>query len=454
MKRPSSIAAATPPASVVMGHATARRAALLQAVRKSTSFILGCADQAIVSLSSFAALVMVGRWTDPGQLGAYAVGFSILALVMAVQEALISRPYTIYIHRPLGTTPEHAFHALVLSIMLGALSILVAGSVAFLLLALYGDSGTVEIVWALAAAIPFVLVREFARRFAFAHLNVSMALKVDVAAAIITIGTIGVLGWINELSAARAIVAIGFACGLASVGWLFLARSQFAWNGWRLVPEVRRNWSIGKWFLSAQMAVQMQGYMVLWIALAIAGAGVAGIYAACASIMAFANPFIYGICNVLMPKYVNALHMNDVRMFRRRVVCDAVLLATVMIAFCLLVLLLGDWVMRLLYGGAEYAGHTQILVVLAAAALVAASGIPASLALMAAERARTNAAIKAGGAVLTVLVVSALLPWHGILGASYGILAVEAAISIGQWVALLLLIRTHKAGLQTASAVS
>ena len=162
--------------------------------------------------------------------------------------------------------------------------------------------------------------------------------------------------------------------------------------------------------------------------------------------------FIYGISNVLTPKYVDTLKANDVRTLRRRVVCDALLLAAAMAVFCVLVLVFGDWVMRLLFRDAEYASHSDILGILSVAVLVAVVGIPASLALAAAEYARAHAAIKATGAMLTVLLVSALLPWWGILGASYGILIVEAIVSIGQWMAFLLLVRqTNTAGLQATA---
>jgi len=41
------------------------------------------------------ALIMLGRWTDANQLGAYATAVSVLALLLAAQESLITRPYTI-----------------------------------------------------------------------------------------------------------------------------------------------------------------------------------------------------------------------------------------------------------------------------------------------------------------------------------------------------------------------
>ena len=49
---------------------------------------------------------------------------------------------------------------------------------------------------------------------------------------------------------------------------------------------------IGKWLLSGQLAMQAQGYMTYWLTLAIAGTLATGIYTACMSIVAFANPLL------------------------------------------------------------------------------------------------------------------------------------------------------------------
>ena len=85
---------------------------------KLANIIVGCADQAVVSLSSFATMVMVGRWTDSSQLGTYAIGLSVLALMLAAQEALVTRPYLINVHNPVGTPAEHASNSLIQSLCL------------------------------------------------------------------------------------------------------------------------------------------------------------------------------------------------------------------------------------------------------------------------------------------------------------------------------------------------
>ena len=52
-------------------------------------------DQAVVSGASFLTMIMIGRWTNPVELGLYAIGVSILLSFLAIQQTLISLPYQV-----------------------------------------------------------------------------------------------------------------------------------------------------------------------------------------------------------------------------------------------------------------------------------------------------------------------------------------------------------------------
>ena len=136
----------------------------------SGSYALALADQTVVSGTSFLTTVLIARVTDPGQLGIFAIGISVLASVHAVQDSLILLPYSIRCHHPSGTRAEYAGASLTLS---GVLSALTAVALILSALAMSAWSAGPEMVamtWALAGVVPFWLAREFGRRFAFAHL--------------------------------------------------------------------------------------------------------------------------------------------------------------------------------------------------------------------------------------------------------------------------------------------
>ena len=55
--------------------------------------LAGWLDQIIVSAASFVVLLILARSTGVANVGYYAVGLSILALAITVQDSLVTRPY-------------------------------------------------------------------------------------------------------------------------------------------------------------------------------------------------------------------------------------------------------------------------------------------------------------------------------------------------------------------------
>src|ERR1043166_2283807 len=376
---------------------------------------LGWADQAIASATSFLILVVMGRSTTPHELGVYVIGMSILALLIAAQESLITRPYSVQLSRVADSPKDHASSTLGLSMLFSACSASIAAVAALMFSVFDADHALVNIAWMLAGAIPFVLIREFARRFAFAHMAFGYALALDCVVAVLVALAFAILTWSGQLSAANAIVAIGLACGLAAFGWLYYARCEFSWSFRTLSPTLRRNWKMGKWFLSSQLAIQIQAYIAPWLALTIAGAAMTGIYAACTSIVAFVNPVLFGAFNVLLPKFVRVLQQQGLLALRWHAYFESVLLAAIMGAFALVIFECGDDIMSLLYRGDAYVGYGDVLTVLAVASLAAAVGAPASIALAAADHARSVAFVTALTALLNLVLIAALLPAYGLL---------------------------------------
>ena len=400
-------------------------------------YVLSGTDQAVVSASSFLVLVLLGRWTNPAELGAFALAISILALILATQESLVTRPYAIQLHRPEGKPGEHAFGALVSGVLLSGLGSLCLIIAALALSWSRPEGQVVGITWALAGILPFVLLRDFARRFAFAHLKMGWALWTDIAVAILNIAILAWLGWTGRLSAITALGALGLSCGIGAIGWLSVAREEFTFGLGQIGARMQRSWGLGKWLVCGQIAIQAQGYATIWLATVLGGTGVTGIYAACMSIVGFANPLLFGFVNVLTPRSVNVLNSGGPLALRRQAARDCLLLGSLMLAFCLTVAVLGEPAMRFLYAGPDYAGHGHLLSVLALATFVAAVGVPASIALTSAEHPRAVAAVMALTAALNVLLVWLFMAEWGLIGAAYAVLIAETVGSVARWAAFL-----------------
>ena len=404
---------------------------------------LALADQAVVSGASFLTMIMIGRWTGSRELGLYAIGMSVLSSVIAIQDSLIALPYAIQKHRLQGSAETRAGNALAHNYLLSALAaiIIIATAIGLML----GDVApqAVMLAWALAAAAPFVLLREFGRRFAFAHLYMGKALALDAGVAAFQLGLLGWLQWNSMMSAVTALGAIAAACGLTSVLWLFLARSSFSVRRRPAQTAIEESWGLGKWLFASILAVQVQWYVTYWLSVAILGAAAAGVYAACMSVVSFANPLITGLGNILTPRAVLARKNAGVLGLRRQAKLDALFIGVSMGAFSILIFLGGDWIMHVLYPRQEYQGYGSTTGVLALALLAQAVGTPASSALASMERPKAIFLVSSVGASVTVALVWTLMLKYSLFGAALGFLTGNMVGSAGRWVAFLAFVRRY-----------
>jgi O-antigen/teichoic acid export membrane protein len=404
---------------------------------------LALADQAVVSGASFLTTVVIGRWTFPSQLGVYSIGISLLISSLVIQESLILVPYTIQRHRLLGAQAERAGSSLAQSGLLSALGIVVLVVTALGLSARDAEPTLVAMTWALAAVLPFTLLREFGRRFAFAHLQIAHALILDSAVAAMQLAGLGLLAWTGRMSAAAACGVLGAACALSGVVWLYLARADFAIHADHVRATMKQSWGLGKWLFVSQINSLVKGYITYWLLGWIAGASATGVYAACMSVVLFANPFIQGLGNIFGPKAALVFKEGGGARLRREVARDSLLLGVAMTLFCSVVLFAGEHVMRFLYPGNEYEGNGHTVTVLALALLASAVGMPASNALESIERPREVFWAGLFAAVLTAALVWSLVAGWGLLGAAYGFLAGNVAGAAGLWVAFLASVQRH-----------
>ena len=296
------------------------------------------------------------------------------------------------------------------------------------------------ITWALIGVMPFALLRDFFRRFSFAHLQMANALILDLAVAVIQLLMLGWLGWAGQMSAVTACLAMGASCGMVALGSLYFSRSRFAFDVGQVRTTARQSWNLGKWLVANQIMVQVQRYSAYWLSVMIAGAAATGIYTACMSIVAFTNPLFYGLNNIFTQKSVLAWKEAGGAGLRRQTFHDLLLLVAALGPFCVAALWVGEDVMRFFYSGKEYQGYGETIAVLAFAILASAVGSPASNALASMERPRTTLVINAIGTVLTLILVGGLTANWGLNGAAYGLLSSNMIVSLGLWIGFLSLI--------------
>lgn len=423
----------------VVGKASGARAASLPFSRVLFSnAVLALADQALISAMSFGIIFLLGNWADLQQVGVYAICSSIILLFFAIQEALVTRPYTIQHRGMAAQAGSYAFGALVLAACVAVGAALLVGTTAVVLSVLEFRGDVVLLAWTLAWVTPISVMREFARRFAFAHLKMHSALLLDlIVVGCTTLGLIGIVS-LQILSAATVLSVIGTSCSVGILVWLWFSRGSFDFTSRKIEANLSHSWSLGKWLFSSKIALQVQGYSTHWLSMAVAGPLAVGIFAACSSMVAFANPIVFGFINFMGPKSAKAFSLDGNRGVRSQALLDTAVMIITMAVFCALLVQFGDAAMRSLFPAA--AGYGDVLIVLGFAAMAGALGVPATTALSSAGQTRAVAAATVTAAVLNVGLVWWFLQSWGLLGAAFATLVAGTVGSIIRWAAFLLLV--------------
>jgi len=234
------------------------------------------------------------------------------------------------------------------------------------------------------ASSPFILLRDYARRFTFAHLALKTAVVIDVVVAVLQVETLLLLRRLGWLSAAAAYGAMGAACAVACLCWWLLDHQPMRFSRVRFFADWRRNWSFGKWALMSQLT-GLGFYTLPWILASVRGEAETGELAACTALVGLSNLFVMGLNNYLMPKAARAFSVRGARGFcgvlRMATLCAAVVLG----GLCLGVYFAGNGLAGIMFG-TEYADTGPLLTVLALAALTDALGLIASTGLWAMDR--------------------------------------------------------------------
>jgi len=409
----------------------------------SGAHVCALLDQAVVSGASFLTMILIGRWTSPAELGLYAIGVSILISLLAIQQTLISQPYQVRRYCPTATAAEHAGGALLQCGLLALLAIMLLTIAGSGLIASGARPELAALTWTLAGAAPFVLLRDFGRSFAFARLRTNWALRLDLAVAAVQLATLGWLGWTKSLSTNAAYVAIGVACALPSLVWLYRSRADFDFRTDQFQATMTRSWNLGKWLFGVESTRALQGYLTLWLLAWLVGTGETGIYAASASIATLLNPLIFGFGNIFVPKAVLAFKERSIAGLRREVARDLLLRAVPMALFCFLVLFGGSELLHLFYHSEDYGGYGQAITVLAFANLALVIGSPVYMALLVMEHPREVFRTEVLAAALTVALFVSLVGELGLLAAAYACLAGNVVRMTGWWLAFAVLAATH-----------
>jgi O-antigen/teichoic acid export membrane protein len=248
---------------------------------------------------------------------------------------------------------------------------------------------------------------------------------------------LGILTYSGTLSAATALFAIGVGNGIAGFGWLWFSRDAFQFNRRRWWYFARKNWIFGRWLLVCQGMTILGQNTMPWFVWLWLGPTATGLFAACDTIIRFANPVIVSLLNVFTPRIAIAYNEGGKAELNRIVWKATALLTLLLVAFCIGLAVAGEWFLHRSFGNA-YAGHwaTLVLVVLGINQVVGKFGIPHGGALWLLRRVNTNLLAHGVNFVATLIVAPLLLHHYASLGAAIALLIgslAYSAVTVGSY---------------------
>ncbi len=320
--------------------------------------------QAVLSITRFfSKMVVGGKFSSEDalglgsstELGYYDAAFGVLMLVVGVHEAFVTTPLTFFNHKT-KTTDDRKFAGKML-VLSAIFSVLAFGCLVAVSSYRYSNmtdhAGLTVAMLALSVLVPFQLIREFARRWLLANIQVKQSALIEFLFAALFIACLCVMVFTNSVSAASVFGVTAVANVVCLAGWWIIYRRSFTMGFGGVGVQSVKNFSYGKWIACENICSVLMVYFSQWFLLAKLGADGAGVYSACMTIVLLANPFMLGVSSLFAPRAAQEFNTNGWPGLLKLLLGYGVFVSAVLVGFSTVLYFYGDLLTTLIFGS-EY----------------------------------------------------------------------------------------------------
>ncbi|HMP79138.1 MAG TPA: polysaccharide biosynthesis C-terminal domain-containing protein, partial [Pirellulaceae bacterium] len=278
------------------------------------------------------------------------------------------------------------------------------------------------VILSLTLTMPGILLWEFVRRQAFAMMEMRSAAVLDGCLAVLQLTGLLALGFLGQLTVARALFLIAISSTCVGVVRLLQQRSRFQYSCRLAGLDIRKNWRFGRWFFAGQIVGLAQAYAVPWILTLAYGAEQTGILMACQTLVLLSNPMLLGLANWLGPASVRTYVSDGLAGLNRLLIKVSLLSHGCMVAFAIMLYFLGEWILVLTFGSG-YAGYGHLVAITGITALGFSMTVSGSSGLAAIQRPRLIMYGTLVGSIVSVATLPSLVHHWGLTGAAWALAA-------------------------------
>jgi O-antigen/teichoic acid export membrane protein len=391
-------------------------------VKSLSKEVFSLVDQVVVAGASLIAGVCLGRFGGASELGAYALGMTLVTIFTTIQASIISTPFMVHAPRFQGWKRDgFAASSILQQMFLASAGAIVSLGVGGFVFANKGNMIPEYGVFALAFAVFGLMGREHLRSMDYSLQNPVSALRMDCLVVGLQIPLFGVLIATKHMTAAWVFAVLGISVGVVLLGQLYASRVRFAAAWERLARDISNGWRLGRWLVASGLVWAISTHTYVWLLAYLYGTESAGAWAACVGALAFARVPLIGLQNTIGPNLAFKWSDDGADALVATANRYAIALTLMVGATAFLYLGVGDWLLVLLYGPA-FANLGSVIFVLALNLCVTAAAFPYSRALFVLQRADVD--FWANLVSLTALATLGLMFTKslGIMGAAIGLL--------------------------------
>jgi O-antigen/teichoic acid export membrane protein len=323
--------------------------------------IWGLADQALISVTNFATMLILARELAASEFGAFVLAYTALLFLNGIQTALVTQP-----HNVLGQgRPSADYVRYTSSTALGQLAlsgVLSLVALAGALVAAPLASHVAAILLALVLTIAAWQLQEFTRRILYTEGALASAFVVDLLSYGGQVGALLAFSSLTALDAASALYVAGATSALGAAFGAWKIRRSLGRRVHR--DDLRENWMFGKWLAAALAASWVAGPFYIYLTAVMHGASAAGVLKAAQIVLGPLNTFLLFLFTILPIWYARTRSTAGDRGLQRSVLRTYAVTAPFVFVYCLAVAIFADPIMRLLYGS-TYSGYGSVVVLFA-----------------------------------------------------------------------------------------
>lgn len=393
---------------------------------------LAVLDQGLFTGSHFIINVLLARWLEPAQYGAFAVSYAVFMILGALHTAMLAEPMMVYGSGRYAAT----FRRYVAVLIYGhcGLTSLIAAVLALWAWLTWslGSPAMAQGLVGLTVASPCILLLWLVRRGFYVSANPQWASMGSGLYLLLTVAGTYTLSQHGRLTVASAFLVMGASGLIVSMGFIAFLRPQ-----WRLAARdragmaaiFRDHWGYGRWAASTELLYSLSVATYYVVVVSILGLAGAAALKAMQNLVAPMNQFFGALALLLVPRSARRSQDAGASSLTRDALTISIALGLPALAYCVLVASVGSTIVQILYAG-KYMDHILLIPFIALAAVFAGISAGPQVLLRATAQADLVFVIALGSAGVSLISSIVLVLQFGILGGAMG-LSVSALFGAG-----------------------